>query len=161
MTIQTSYANGQSAALEGQIADSGPRDVTSKVAHESITAGRFTARQADGRIKLPAASTDITGGAAEGFATIDTAREGAYGTGGSAPWAAGDVVPVLREGRLYVVPETAYTEGEQVHVRYAGTGDKGAVRNAAVASETAALPSAVFRNSGLASTLAIVEINLP
>lgn len=161
MTIQTTYAAGITAALEGQIADSGRTDVTSKVAHESITAGRFTARQANGRVKLPTQATDITGGVAEGFAALDTAREGALGTGGSAPWVAGDVVPVLRKGRIYVVPETAFNEGEAVHVRYGGVGDKGAVRNAAVASETAILPSAVFRNSGSASGLAIVEINLP
>lgn len=161
MTIQTAYPGSIPVALEGQIADNSNDDVTSKVAHESITAGRFVARQANGRVKLPAAATDVTSGAAEGFAVLDTAREGAYGTGGSAPWVAGDVVPVLRKGRIYVVPETAFNEGEAVHVRYAGVGNAGAVRNAAVASETAILPSAVFRNSGSASGLAIVEINLP
>lgn len=67
---------------------------------------------------------------------------------------------VMRRGRIWVIAENGSAHGDPVHVRYAGTGQKGGTRNATVAAETFKLNNAVYLTASTAGGLAVIEFDL-
>jgi len=126
---QTDY-NEMGAAIEGAPYDLSEQEVDSYFAEEELPFGHVVAKgTADNQALLPAASSDPLVGVVRHVHM----SEDALGTTGVL---AGNMVSVCRKGRLWMVSETAATKGQGCHVRYAGSGAKGAVRNATVSMET-------------------------
>lgn len=166
---QLSYSVNQSAAKIGMLADLGlAKDIVTgynSAVGEVALFGHFMSKgTGDNDVKRPAAAADITDLklakgvviASEAIVSNPAVTDPQYPVK-SAP-------SILKKGRIWVVAEDAVTAGVSgVHVRYAGTGNKGAFRGASVVAETAQLQDAQAK--WLSSTtapgqLALLEINL-
>lgn len=70
-------------------------------------------------------------------------------------------LPVVREGRRFVITEDAVVPGQRAYVRFAGTGQKGAFRGTAVVGETIDVTGQVaFLTTADAGALVEVEIDM-
>lgn len=147
--MQTAYSSQMAIGVPGLLADVSDNFVVSKAASEAIAFGSVVALgSADDNCKLPSASTDKV----LGVALFSQEKIGGY--------ALKDMVSIGRKCVAYVVVEVDVVAEDPVHVRYAGTGTKGAVRNAAVSSETIAVTGAKFLTSASAGGLAQVMFDL-
>lgn len=114
---QTSIQANPDAGQAGSLASALGYRTVSKVAAEAITPGRFVVLTADDEhtCELPDATGEVNSGRALGVALLDPTRE-------TAAYAAGDVVTILVEGEIWVVPDAAVTAGARANVSYAGAG---------------------------------------
>ena len=163
--MQTSYSIDQAVGFEGQLADLSIQDVETGIAEGEILIGKIVNKGTlPTQIKHPLAAADITDEKlVKGLAIHAHDQESKYPAGsGNYSYLDKYSVNVLRKGRAWVKPESVITVGTStVNVRYAGTGDKGALRGVAVASETAVLPKSKWKTSTTAiGQLAILEIDL-
>lgn len=119
---QASYSLEMPIAKKGQLADSGITDKRSFLATIGIPFGHFVTRVSgtDTNGKLPVQATDITTVTnVAGFALSDQARE-SKNDGNLPNYSSGDMVSVLRSGRLYVQVEENVTPASDVYVRFSG-----------------------------------------
>lgn len=104
-------------------------------------------------VRLPRQSSDITGGLRLGVVLEDKAREANDGA-----FRANTMLPVCREGRVWVRVEEAVAKGNQVHVRYAAGGDGlGSFGDTTGSSERAALPGCFYLTSAASGELAVAS----
>ena len=160
---QTSYSIDQAAAIEGMIADISPVQdvVTGQATAGAVQFGKFVAKgSGDADIIHPAAATDITSALARRGVILaaQTFPSSASGNPQSPQFRPANV---LRKGRIWVKPEDTVNPTQNVNVRYAGVGQAGSFRGAAVASETAVLANAKWLSTTTsAGQLALLEIDL-
>lgn len=171
--MQTVYRDHPDVAIEGTLADTSFKQTDSHVLQEEGGArgGLFVVRgTGDQDAVLPAAAADMDVTKLLGFIVHETTREQGRKQPPSSfqdqiavpmPFGKGDMIGVLRRGRIHVRSETAFTAGAEVFIRVSGAGDKGAVRTDADTDAAVKLPSAVFLTSGNAGEIGVVEINLP
>lgn len=169
---QTSYSiNMQPASYPGQLADDS--EVVDRLSIIAVAAaipyGVLVVRDGTNTVgfdqlagKLPALATDITvAGSALGIAQADQAR--AQSALFSVPtFPQGTVLPVLRQGRIWVKSESAVVDGGAVFARFAsgaGGSQLGAIRADADSASAAQVPNAIFRGS-YAAGFCVVELNL-
>lgn len=78
------------------------------------------------------------------------------------PFTAGDLVPVMKEGVMWVSPEVAIAEGDPVFVRVVAAGSEvlGALRNDADGSDAVQI-QATFETACAANELCAVRLNIP
>jgi hypothetical protein len=134
---QTSFSVDSAVALPGQLADNGPHEVIEMVAAETIAPGRLVVYNASsGKCELPqSASLDLklVLGVAMYEATNPQAVAGGF------TYAAGDVVPILRKGRIYASfsggTDTAYTFANVKHSSTTAT-DRGKFSASATSSSS-------------------------
>lgn len=162
---QLDYTIDQAVGFEGELADLSIKDVESALAEGEILIGKIlTMGSTPSQVKHPTAANHITDEKlVKGIAVHHHAMEQKYPAGsGNYSYLDKSAVNVGRKVRVWVKPEDVVTVGvSTVNVRYAGTGDKGAVRGAAVVGETAVLPKAKFKTSTtMVGELAILEIDL-
>lgn len=171
MVPQTSYSiDIPAVSYPGQLADAaeGKDFLSCKAAAAALPYGVFVCQDLantngfdDIAAKVPAASTDITNaGKILGVVVADQARaqDPAFSV---ATYAQNSVVPVLRKRRIWVLSETAVTDGAPVFVRYAtgsGGSQKGAVRADADTASAAQHPTAVFRGTYASAGYVVVEL---
>lgn len=125
MSVQTTYGYGFTAAIEGQLADSGAHDVVAMRNDEASAelpfgrAVKFGSSSDEFSAKLPAAETDIIAGIVLHSYEYDPTYD--LGDDGVLP---GRYVQVLRKGRVKVLLEDAVTVGARGWVRaVAGAGE--------------------------------------
>lgn len=148
--VQTAVTNIQAAGMPGMLYDDSDNDIVTCIATEAIPFGAAVVING-ATCSLPAAATDVTNKNV-GWALINPTLATQLGH------LAGMPVPVLRSGRVWVQTEDAATAGNAVNVRYTVTGNgKGAVTNAAVASNTAVHRNAAFFLGNSAAGLAVVQ----
>lgn len=157
--VQTSYGTNLTPGFPGMLADSSrTKDAVTKAQGEAsaeIPFGAVVAQGAsEGKAILPAVGTAVLLGVV--LHSHDYAKPTELGDTGLKPKTS---LSVLRVGRVWVRTETAVAVNDPVHVRYAGAGDKGAVRNAAVVGETIQLVSARFVTAAAAGGLAVLELD--
>lgn len=172
---QTSYAiNIPAVSYPGQFADNGFKDVLSALAAaaaigygllgvtDAANTGGFDALA----VKVPAASTDITGLTKPlGIVVADQARAQDPSVTSGPVYPQYAAVPLLRQGRIWVQSESAVVDGAPVYARWQ-TGDGGTVKGqlGGVLDTTtvgnALLPGAVWRGTYAAAGFAVVELNL-
>lgn len=154
--VQTTLTQEPAIGRAGMIYDSGPKDVITCIAQEAIPFGSVV-RISTQYCELPDSSGEVTAG------EMGVAVEGpvlASGVG----YAIGDLVPVMRQGRIWVNTEQAVAAQADPFVRFAagaGGSAKGAIRNDADTA-TAVAPSgiSVYRgNTG--AGLAVLQLNYP
>lgn len=151
--MQTSYNDKMAIALEGQIADMGPRSIGGYAAEVEVGFGIGVIQgTTDLQCKLPAA----TGFKLLGVTTHSHAREQDAAT-------QADMVNVMRQGAVYVRVEQAVAAGDPAFVRHTANGagkTPGRFRKDADADKADAIAGR-YRTSAAAEGLAILEINLP
>ena len=152
--MQTSYSTYFLPAFAGMLADtfSAHDYLHGKQAEVSaeIPFGVVVARGAtENACELVAATNDVLVGVVMHSHVYDPYTD--LGTVGLKP---NTMLNVANKARIWCLTETAFTDGQRGFVRYAGTGQKGAIRNAAVTNETIDLGTKVravgTHNSGLA-----------
>lgn len=163
---QTAYSIDPTRALEGQLADiSLHRDVVSRLAESAIPFGRYVTRHTAGtdeQVRLPVLTGEVTGNDG-GFAIADVSIEAATVGGFDGQWEANDSVPVLKRGRIFLLPEDAVTKGDPVFVRFTAGGPGqtiGRVRSDIDGGNAVQLPGAFFDEDAAADELCIVDVNL-
>ncbi len=99
----------------------------------------------------------------EGIAVSTMAKEETLGTL-LVQFKVGEAIPVMRKGKIYVVPETNVASGDPLYCRFLGDGATkfaGHFRNDSDSSTAFIVSYAMFKTTALAGSPAIVEINLP
>jgi hypothetical protein len=155
---QLSVTDAPTILQPGQLFDLGNHDIVSKVCTEDVPFGVFVNISGD-TCELPDTLGEANGDG--GIALIDPTK-GSPRDGLTVPgYKSGDVVRVLRRGRVCILAEEALAVGDTLFVRYAtGTGtQKGAFRNDADTT-TAGTPANIKLFKAHA-TLPVVEINTP
>lgn len=159
---QTSYSLDPATVVPGQVIDAGDdTHIEPFIAAEVIAPGLGVELTSDGKgVQLPQGTgTGIS--AFAGFAVFKDAREpGSY--------AIGDIVPVLRKGRIAAncVGSTTITALGAANVSHSSTlaTDRGKITSAATSgtagSEVASV-GAIFRKDPGVTNVAIIEVNLP
>jgi len=119
---QTSYSQNQPVAVAGLQQDCGFNDVISRVAEEAIEPGRLCIQGSsdvnEGCLKPSAAADITTVSKVRGVSVRDLAFES--NASDELIYAAKDLVGCLRNGRIYVEMEDAFTPQSDVYVRYSG-----------------------------------------
>lgn len=166
--MQTTLKDAPAAGLAGMIADTGPRDVVSRIVEDAagIAPGIFVTKgTADYNAALIDAAGDVTStGVLLGVTVLDTSRPPATPQYGQYAQ-----VPVLRKGRIWVQSETAQAYGARPYIRHATSVNGsvvGVIRNDAdtisTVDKATQAPEGVRVVSTLsAAGLCLVEINLP
>lgn len=166
--MQLSYSLKQAAGSVGAIADSAMvQDIeTFKNPSAEVKFGCVVTRgAASDEIVHPDAAGEITDEKVVRGVVV-ASHEMESQTGNATPgYIAKSVVPVMRKGRVWVVSESAITEGTStVNVRHTANGGNtqlGALRGAADSSFTAVLPKSKWKSSTSdVNQLAILEIDL-
>lgn len=152
MSVQTTFNQDPAIATPGMLYDSAPNDIRTCIAQEDIPYGAGV--RIDGQYcELPDSTGEVTGNDF-GVAVHDV-------SGKAGGYKAGDTVPVLVRGRVWVLTEQGLANGARPFVRFAGTGAKGAWRNDA---DTAAAvqPTHVRTYRGVgAAGLAVLQLDYP
>lgn len=139
---------------EGTFATSADRGVTSRVAAEAITVGKFVVLTAGAdTCELPDATAEVTGPRSLGFAMLVPDRQ-------TVDYATNEMVTIAEKGEVFVTVEDAVTAGNSVFVRFvAGGGEElGSCRSDADGTDAVALPNAVYKTSAGAGELATVKL---
>lgn len=152
MSVQTTMTAEPAIGLPGQIYDSGVfHDIVTCIAQEDIPFGcwcRINGQYAE----LPDSTGEVTGKTG-GVAVRDPSRPSGVG------YKTGDVMQVLKTGRIWITTEQAIGNQVAPFVRFAtGTGtQKGAWRADADTATAVALPNAhMYRAAGVG--LGVVEL---
>ena len=160
--MQTSYSINQGISQAGMLADLGNNDVVSKydtLDSLGVAFGLGLAQgAADDQVHLPSASTDKF----VGISVLVQHKEQQLGTG-LVNYKQGDMISVLRKGRVWVQVDSAVVAGAPVFCRFAaGSGSVlGSFRADADTGSASQVMGSVFTSSAVAGGLAIVDINLP
>jgi len=148
---QTSYAQYGAAAVKGMIDGIGPRNVRSYAAEEAMAVSYPVMLGTDKEKEVLKATT---GAAAIGFAVLDPATE--QTSAGAVEFAAEKTVPVMTQGRMWVMTSDAVVAGATANLTVAD----GTLTDASVATGIEAFTkiTVVFVTATSAAGLAIVEI---
>jgi len=152
--VQTSISANAAAGAPGQVYDlGGPRpDIVSKRAQEPIAFGSYVSFIGED-CELSDTTGEVTGRQG-GIALIDQSKPSGAG------YVAGDMVRVMRKGRVWVATEQQVTAQASAFTRFAGTGAQGAWRADADTANAVAAPTTNYFLVIDAAT-AVVEINQP
>lgn len=164
---QLSYSVNMTIGIEGALVDTNRgKDTVSKVSSADLPCARLLVRDAaigDRGAKLPDADFGPSTGVVLGVLMWESAKvaDGAAGEN----YSAGDSLPVLRSGRIWVRAEDIVTQGNNAFARYAagaGGTELGRFRSDLDTAAAAAVPTARFFTSTTgADELVQLEINLP
>lgn len=162
--MQIDYSQNPAVGYPGMIADTGPRHVVSRSNPSvPIPFGCFVSKGTDqDHVKLPTTSSEVTASGV-GFAIQDWSTEQVVADT-VATFPIKSAVPVMKQGRLWVVTEEAVNAEDPVFVRFAtGSGGTqlGAVRKSADTTTAVQLPGARFETSALALGLVQIIVNVP
>ncbi len=159
-SVQTSVVNAPAVGQTGMLYDSdGQKDVVSCRAQEAIPFGSYV-RIIGGDCELPDSTGEVTGD--DGGIALHSHEfaSGAGGTGGG--YAAGDIVAVLRSGRVWVSTEDALANGASPFLRFTTNGAlvQGGIRGADADTARAVQKPGItcYRGVGAAG-LAVLQLN--
>lgn len=160
---QTSYDLDSAVALPGQVADLSNKVIVSYPAGGDIPFGAAVELQSDGTVIVP---EDTTLTKLVGIAVRDDLLPQVIG-GGSPGYEAGDMVPVLRVGKVYALfnggTDAALTKAHVKHssttATYRGYITASAV-SASAGSEITDFGGLMFVSNMSDSALCLVEVNL-
>lgn len=171
MSRQTTVTSNPQTAYEGMIDGDQffSSVVITKIANPSagISAGRGLTyvSGSDTKTDLPAASTDITDVTKfQGVSVYAPSITGAWPLPSTTGiYQQGQLVNILRRGRIWVYAEEAVAITDTVYCRYSSNGGNtilGRFGNTSDSSHAAAVPTARFVTSTTAAGLVLLEINL-
>jgi hypothetical protein len=142
-SVQSSYSQNMSRAVPGMLAD-GPHqgfDPVSRIAAAGLAPGILVIEGATSMTaESPDASGDIAATAVAGVVLWNPGKQPSLAAG-EVLYDAGEEVPVLRRGRVWMYTETALSKNAVPFVRYTASGGNtllGALRNDADTAKAAA-----------------------
>jgi hypothetical protein len=156
--VQLSVSRLPATGLPGMLADANIQDVKidSLIATEALPFGIFVVTS-ENECSLPdGGATDVTNGRG-GIVLRDPAKPTGEG------YEAGDVVPVLRKGRVFVLTEETVTYDDAVYVRYASGGggsQAGSFGDDADTATRGILPNSKYRYGGTTTNPAVLDLDL-
>ena len=159
---QTSYSINQGISQAGQLADLGNSGIVSK--YDSVDALGVSFGMGlvqgtnDSEVHYPQTANDKM----VGISVLVQHKEQQLGTG-IVNYKSGDLISVLRKGRIWVLVDGPVTASSLVYCRFAaGTGTVlGSFRADADTGSAFLVDGASFSSSAVAGGLAIIDINLP
>jgi hypothetical protein len=156
-TVTGTDENGATVTESLSIPNNGNATVTGAVAFRTVTSVTIPAQTGTGGT--------FTIGIGSVFGSVDHLVEGVVArdiTRSAVAFAAGELVPVMRNADLFVTSESAVKEGDPVFVRVrAPSGETiGAVRATPVSGETVRVKNARFTSTNSAG-LSRIDLNLP
>lgn len=164
MPFPTSILDNPVVALVGQLADNGSNPdgiVSGQVINATIAPGLLAvwhAGDADGTIRAPAATGEVTAFNPRGITIYEASSP-------NNPYAIGDMVSLLKRGRIWVAVEEAVTPASTPFVRFAAGGGGtvlGGFRASADTATAVALPGAKYLTTqATIGGLALLEVNFP
>ncbi|BBO74407.1 hypothetical protein DSCW_18240 [Desulfosarcina widdelii] len=157
--MQTEVRSSMAVGLAGQIADIGPSDIITYTNEhgDTVPFGVFVTKgSGEGLAVLPDATGEVTGLVGLGVVVRSHTQPQDEG------YADGDVMPVIKKGRVWVPVEDEVTAESAAFVRFvAGAGEQlGAFRSDADGTDAVALPNAKFVTDAAAGELALLDLNL-
>ena len=118
--MQTTYSRFPDESYEGQLADVQDGYIASYIADGAIIPGRLLELTTDGLVRMPQGTT--TGLPIAGAAVLKTAASSTAPLSTNTTYADGDVVPVLRRGRIWLCFEGGSPAlGETLNVHHSST----------------------------------------
>jgi hypothetical protein len=169
VSFPTTTLRAPPKAFEGMLANGRADRVDSKVVGgtASIHAGRFVCFHAgddDQAVRLPATTAEVENNNAMGVTILDVMRMSDDGTVGN-PYAAGEPLPVLRDGEIWVNVEEAVTPASLVYVRITessgGAADTGKFRASADSGKAVIAYGFKYMTSTTGAGLALLAVKLP
>jgi hypothetical protein len=163
MTAQSTYSQLRTQGIEGQLADSGPNEVTAMRNDEASAemafgiAVKFASTTDERSAKL---LTAITGEIVAGI--LHHSHQYADTALGTTGVKAAEQLNILRRGRILVACEDGCNVGDRLFIRAVATGGEkaGALRASADASDTIdSQGQGVWRTSAAAGGLAVLEVD--
>lgn len=155
---QLVYAE-QGAGYEGKLFDLGNTDILSYKAEVAMPFGSFGVLGADAEsVKLPAVAGDLDAVNCLGVVVRTHTVENGFDGGVSGTHKVGEVVSMIKKGRVFVKTVTDFNATDAVYVGFQN-GEEGKISNAASADRVL-LANAKFINSGLAGELAVLDLAL-
>lgn len=152
--VQTTITNEPTIGAPGMLYDSeGQKDVVSCRAREAIPFGAYV-RIDGGECELADSTGEVTGDDG-GVALHGHALPTGVG------YAEGDMVPVLRSGRVWIATEEAIANGVQPFIRFTTNGGntQGGWRNDADTARAVQKPGITMYRGNGAAGLAVVQLN--
>jgi hypothetical protein len=165
MAFQTAITRSPAAAFEGMLADSNHVDVVSKLAKTTTAPGRavrLDTADTFEQASVPSAAAQVTGDA-----TTAPCIGVTFGdvTALTNPYVAGDPMPVLRKGEVWVIREDAGDHSTPVYIRHTANGGNTVIGGFAGAAGTGlSLAPVGYRwmtKTTATNSLAILSVNLP
>lgn len=166
MAFQTTITRAPVVAAEGMIADSNTIAVDSRVAQAGIAPARavcFHTGDNPDLVRAPAATGEVTtAGQLKGVTMWDNTQL-------TNPYTAGDPLPVLKTGVIWVLAEEAVSPLSPVFVRFANTGSgavpgvPGCFRASADTATAVQVPSQcmTWESTTTGAGLAKLRVNVP
>lgn len=164
MNIQTSVSADPDVAYEGLVEAPNQADLISRFAEIAINNGLGVCQGTDEKgAKLPGTGTDVTGKGFLGVAVYDPSKMVNWPSGTTAPYPIGQLMTVVRKGRVWVKVEEAVAVTDTPYCRVtAGGNGVGSFRKSDPGGSAAvAVPNARWVKGGSTNGLALLEINLP
>lgn len=152
------YTSLLSDPRAGMLGDLSDNTIASAYADVAVPFGVGVVYTAEGKVALPSGSSDVVAGVVVSTMTRESIRDSL------APhYVAGDEMPVLRKGRVWIYTETALAVTATVYLRYTANGDltPGDFRNDADTDKAVAVTSAKVVVPTTAAGYAMIELNLP
>ena len=163
MAIQSTYPLNHTSAVAGALVDGQIRNIRSAVAEVAIPFGRVVVRgSADGRVKLPTVSTDLSASAPAIVMGISMrALDDDTDASDVAQYEVGRTVSFIDFGVIWGITEENVTQGDAVTARYAAGGSGlGTFGLTTGASERSVLTGARFMASALAGNLVPIRLRM-
>lgn len=165
MSFQTTITRSPVAGVEGMLADSGDIDVVSKLAKAQVAPGRAVRIDTGDtfeQVSVPTSAAQVTGDATNAPPVGVTLWDNTALTN---PYAANDPIPVVREGKMWVICEDAVDPSKPVYIRHTVNGGLTVIGGfACTAGAGLALAPAGWRwmsKTTATTQLAILAVNLP
>lgn len=157
-SVQTTMTVAPANGAAGMLYDDGPRDVITRIAAEAIPFGRLVCIASDGTVELPDSAGEVTG-LDRGVALHDPTKPTGEG------YAAGDPVPVLIAGKVWIEAESGQTIAAltQPYVRHtAGAGEeKGMWRSDADGTDASLVAGAWMLHAATSGGLGVLVLAPP
>jgi hypothetical protein len=163
--FQTSVSQDPAKAYEGQVENPESAEIITKVAEAALDSGLGCKQGADDKGCLGVSgATDVTGRGFLGITIYDPSKCPTWPSGVTKPYPIGQLVSILRRGRIWVFVEEAVTPASAPFCRITANGGNtvlGRFRASADGGNAEAMSASRFVTSAGAGGLALLEVNLP
>jgi hypothetical protein len=155
---QTAYNRQFGSPTPGHVGDDGIRDVESVVSAADQRFGEGVAFSAAGVVASMSGSGDLFKGVILASMTREAIRDTV-----AAHYKAGDQMPLIKKGRVWVWSEQAVTETDAVYVRYTANGalQVGDFRKDADTAKALLLANCKWAGTITAAGMVQLDLNLP
>lgn len=154
--VQTAVAASAAIGLPGELYDSGPHDIVSKIVTETTPFGVWVAFTADDTCELADSETEVS--SRRGGIALRDPVKATQGSG----YAAGDCAQVLVDGRCFALNEATVAISDAVYVRVTTTGSeqKGAMRADSDGGDGFSPIGARWFRGGTTTSRAVIEVGV-